>query len=127
MNFSYSDATHKNLAFLLLGCYLSCKRSPLHRHHYHQLINVPTAGAEATGLHIRKTDHNPPLRPGADWEAEAVAKAKSLTCLAKHGRARDNKFLVTLSIRLRILLNFSDRTPITQFEGHKATQNPHMN
>jgi hypothetical protein len=37
---------YKNLTFIL--------------HHHHQPVNVPNAGAQAYGLHIRRTGHNPP-------------------------------------------------------------------
>jgi hypothetical protein len=63
-----------------------------------QPINVPTAGALFNGLHIRRTDHNPPRGPSADWWVLTTAKnpeTNGLTCLPKHGGARDNKFSVT--------------------------------
>jgi hypothetical protein len=50
------------------------------------------------GLHIRRAGHNPPRGPSADWWVLTTANAvrtNSLTCLPKHGGARDNKFLVT--------------------------------
>jgi hypothetical protein len=36
-------------------------------HYYHQPINVPAAGEQAFRLHIRRTGHNPPREPSADW------------------------------------------------------------
>jgi hypothetical protein len=50
------------------------------------------------GLHIRRTGHNPVRRPSVGWwvlTTANVAGTNRLTCLSKHGGARDNKFLVT--------------------------------
>jgi hypothetical protein len=50
------------------------------------------------GLHIRRTGHNPPCRPSADWWVLTTVNAagtNGLTCLSKNGGARNNKFLVT--------------------------------
>jgi hypothetical protein len=50
------------------------------------------------GLHIRITDYNPPREPSAGWWVLTTANAartNGLTCLLKHGTARDYKFLVT--------------------------------
>jgi hypothetical protein len=52
----------------------------------------------AYGLHIKRTGHNPPRVPSADWwmlTTANTAGSNGLTCLLKHGKARDNKFLVT--------------------------------
>jgi thymidine kinase len=41
---------------------------------------------------------NPPCEPSAGWWVLTTANAaetNDLTCFSKHGRARDNKFLVT--------------------------------
>jgi hypothetical protein len=49
-------------------------------------------------LHIRRTGRNPPCGPSAGWWVLTTANAAGtdgLTCLPKHGGARDNKFLVT--------------------------------
>jgi hypothetical protein len=46
----------------------------------------------------RRTGHKPPRGPSAGWWALTTANAagtNGLTCLPKHGGARDNKFLVT--------------------------------
>jgi hypothetical protein len=49
------------------------------------------------GLHIRRTGHNPPHGPSANWRLTTAnaAGTNGLTSLTKHGGARDNKFLVT--------------------------------
>jgi hypothetical protein len=50
------------------------------------------------GLHIKRTDYNPPREPSAGWWVLTTANAagtNGLTCLPKHGGARDNKFLVS--------------------------------
>jgi hypothetical protein len=50
------------------------------------------------GLYIRRTGHDPPRGPSADWwvlTAVNAAGTNGLKCLPKHGRARDNKCLVT--------------------------------
>jgi hypothetical protein len=36
-------------------------------YHPHQPIAVPTAGAQAFIINIRRTGHNPPRGPSADW------------------------------------------------------------
>jgi hypothetical protein len=96
-------------------------------HHHHQPINVPTVGAQAFlmdygtypttlthtlcllcsqdqqwynpyGLPTRRTGHNPPREPSADWWVLTTANAagnNGLTCLPKHGGARGDKVLVT--------------------------------
>jgi hypothetical protein len=50
------------------------------------------------GLHIRRTDHNPPCGPSAGrWVLTTAnaAGANGLTYLSNHGRGRANTFLVT--------------------------------
>jgi hypothetical protein len=45
-----------------------------------------------------KKNHNPPRGPSAGWWVLTTANAAGttgLTCLPKHGGARENKFLVT--------------------------------
>jgi hypothetical protein len=63
------------------------------------------------GLYIRRTGHNSPPWPSAGWWLRIVNAARTivLTCLPKHGGARDNKFLVTHDWPK--LLNFRDHTP----------------
>jgi hypothetical protein len=66
---------------------------------HHQPINVPTAGAQAFlfGLPTRRTDHSPPRGPSEDWWVLMTANAagtNGLTCLPKHGGARNGKVLV---------------------------------
>ncbi|RVE43287.1 hypothetical protein evm_012046 [Chilo suppressalis] len=67
-------------------------------HHHHQPINVPTAGAQAFPMDgIGRLGHGPPRGP-TDWWVLTTANAagtNGLTCLPKHGGARDSKFLVT--------------------------------
>jgi hypothetical protein len=49
-------------------------------------------------LHIRRSGHNPPRGPSAGWWVLTTAIAagtNSLTCLPKHERDQDIKFLVT--------------------------------
>ncbi|CAG9791637.1 unnamed protein product [Diatraea saccharalis] len=54
-----------------------------------------------SGLHygwLRRLGHDPPRWPNADWRILTTANAvgtNGLTCLPKHGVARDNNFLVT--------------------------------
>jgi hypothetical protein len=62
--------------------------------HYHnyQPINVPIAVAQACLMDY------PPREHSADWWVPTSANAagtNSLTCIPKHGGARDSKFLVT--------------------------------
>jgi hypothetical protein len=48
---------------------------------------------------LRKTDKNPPRGRSADWWVLTTAngaETNGLTCLPKHGGARNNKCLVTL-------------------------------
>jgi hypothetical protein len=66
---------------------------------HHQPINVPTAGAQAFLMDYpqgeRAITHH--AGPSADWWVLTTANAagtNGLTCLPKHGGARDNKFLV---------------------------------
>ncbi|RVE45259.1 hypothetical protein evm_010081 [Chilo suppressalis] len=62
-------------------------------HHHHQPINVPTAGAQAFPMDgIGRLGHDPPRGPSADWRVLITADAagaNGLTCLPKHGGARD--------------------------------------
>ncbi|RVE49200.1 hypothetical protein evm_006092 [Chilo suppressalis] len=62
-------------------------------------INVPTAGAQAFPMdEIGRLGHDLPRGPSADWWVLTTADAtgtNGLTCLPKHGGARDSKFLVT--------------------------------
>jgi hypothetical protein len=71
----------------------------LKANHHHPPINVPTAGGVPHGLHIRRTGHNPPRGPSVGWWVLTTANAagtNGLTCLPKHGGARDNKFLSSI-------------------------------
>jgi hypothetical protein len=66
---------------------------------HHQPIDLPTAGAQAFLMDYLQGEraHNPPRGPSADWWVLTTANAAStngLTCLPKHGRARDDKVLV---------------------------------
>jgi hypothetical protein len=63
--------------------------------YHHQPINLPIG--LPYGLHIRRACHNLPRGPSADWWVLTAnaAGTNGLTCLPKHGRARDNKFWVT--------------------------------
>ncbi|RVE42536.1 hypothetical protein evm_012816 [Chilo suppressalis] len=67
--------------------------------HHHQPINVPTAGAQAFPMDgIGRLGHDPPRGPSADWRVLTIADTagtNGLTCLPKHGGARDRRFLVT--------------------------------
>jgi hypothetical protein len=50
------------------------------------------------GLPTSRTGHKPPRGPSEDWWVLTItntARTNGLTCLAKHGGARDNTFLVT--------------------------------
>ncbi|RVE42231.1 hypothetical protein evm_013131 [Chilo suppressalis] len=62
-------------------------------------INVPTAGAQAFPVDgIGRLGHDPPRGPSADWwvlTTTDAAGTNGLTCLPKHGGARDSKCLVT--------------------------------
>ncbi|RVE41015.1 hypothetical protein evm_014335 [Chilo suppressalis] len=65
----------------------------------HKPINVPTAGTQAFPMDgIGRLRHDPPRGPSADWWVLSTADAtgtNGLTCLPKHGGARDSKFLAT--------------------------------
>ncbi|RVE41753.1 hypothetical protein evm_013603 [Chilo suppressalis] len=65
--------------------------------HHHQPINVPTAGAQAFPTDgIGRLDHDPPRGPSADWRVLTTADAagtNGLTCLPKHGGARDHRLI----------------------------------
>ncbi|RVE40846.1 hypothetical protein evm_014504 [Chilo suppressalis] len=66
---------------------------------YENEINVPTVGAHAFPVDgIRRLGQDPPRGLSADWWVLTTANAagtNGLTCLPKHGGARDRKFLVT--------------------------------
>jgi hypothetical protein len=67
-------------------------------HHDHRPMNLPTAGAQGFLMYLTLTGHNPPRGCSADWWTLTIANAagtNGLMCLLMHGRARDNKFLVT--------------------------------
>ncbi|RVE52094.1 hypothetical protein evm_003372 [Chilo suppressalis] len=59
-------------------------------------ITVPTAGAQAFSMDgIGRLDHDPPRAPSADWGVLTTADAAGtnrLTCLPKHGGARDSNY-----------------------------------
>jgi hypothetical protein len=60
-----------------------------HHHHHHQPINVLTAGAQAFHMDYPQGE---PRGPSADWWVLTTANAAgSLTCLPKHGGARDDE------------------------------------
>jgi hypothetical protein len=63
------------------------------------LLMSPLLGYRPSyGLHIRRTGHNLPRRPSTGWWVLRTALAawtNGLTCLPKHGGARDNTFLFT--------------------------------
>jgi hypothetical protein len=62
------------------------------------------------GLHIKRTGHNPPRETDASWCVLTTANAagtNGLTCLWKHGEARDNKFLFTHSMTDQRCITFS--------------------
>jgi hypothetical protein len=68
-------------------------------HHHHQPINVLTAMVKGLpyGPPTRRTDHNPPRGPNADWwvlTTANTARTNGLTCIPKHGGARDITFLI---------------------------------
>ncbi|RVE40955.1 hypothetical protein evm_014395 [Chilo suppressalis] len=72
-------------------------------HHHHQPINVPTAGAQAflmDGIGI--LGHVPPRGPSAaHWWVLTTADAagtNGLTCLPKHGGARDTNLINIVSL-----------------------------
>ncbi|RVE51674.1 hypothetical protein evm_003646 [Chilo suppressalis] len=71
----------------------------VHHHQHQQPINFPTAEAQAFLMDgIGRLGHDPPRGPSADWRVLTTADAagtNGLTCLPKHGGARDNTFLVT--------------------------------
>ncbi|RVE48459.1 hypothetical protein evm_006895, partial [Chilo suppressalis] len=68
-------------------------RMILHESYHHQPINVPTAGAQAFPMDgIGRFGHETPRGPRADWRVLTTADAartNGLTCLPKHGGARD--------------------------------------
>jgi hypothetical protein len=89
----------------------------LQHHHHHQPINVPLLShyycwgiKKSLRLHIKRTGHNPPREPRADWSVQTTANiaGTKASCLSKHEATRDNKFLVTHPMTL---LNYCDRTP----------------
>jgi hypothetical protein len=68
--------------------------------HHHQPINVPIAGAQAFLMDYLQGEqalaHH--AGPVANWWVLSAANAagtNGLTCLPKHGGARDDKILVT--------------------------------
>ncbi|RVE43545.1 hypothetical protein evm_011803 [Chilo suppressalis] len=67
--------------------------------HFKGPINVPTAGAQAFPMGgIGRLGYDPPRGPSVDWWVLTTADAagtNDLTCLPKHGGARDSKFMVT--------------------------------
>jgi hypothetical protein len=74
------------------------RRTMAHSPSHHQAINVLTAGAQAflMDLFTRRTSHNAPRGPSADWWVLTTPNpvgTKDLTCLPKHRRARCSKLL----------------------------------
>jgi hypothetical protein len=62
------------------------------------------------GLPTRRTGSNPPRGPSAYWwvlTTANTAETNGLTCLPKHGGARDNTFLVTHPITDQRCLTFA--------------------
>ncbi|RVE52231.1 hypothetical protein evm_003150 [Chilo suppressalis] len=62
---------------------------------------------------IGRLGHDPPRGPSADWWVLTTADAagtNGLTCLPKHGGARDSKFLVTHPM--------TDHCESTTYSGH---------
>jgi hypothetical protein len=66
-------------------------------YHHFKPINVPNAGAQAFVMNwpTKRTGHNPPWRPSADWVLTTAntAGTSGLTCFSKHWKSRDNTFL----------------------------------
>jgi hypothetical protein len=61
----------------------------------------PLLGQRPFQARLKENGHNPPRGRSADWWVLTTANAagtNGLTCLPKHGGARDNKFLVTHSM-----------------------------
>jgi hypothetical protein len=70
---------------------------------HNQPINVPTAGAQAFLIdhpHGERaiTHHSGSVRIGVSRDKRNTTGTNGLTCLPKHGGARDIKFLVTHSM-----------------------------
>jgi hypothetical protein len=98
-------------------------------YHHHQPINIPTTWAQAfliIKLHIRRPGHNPPRWPSSEWWVQTTANAaetNGLTCFPKHGRARDNKFLVTHPMTDQRCLTSWSHGEAHSSRGHRA---PHL-
>jgi hypothetical protein len=97
-------------------------------HHHHQLINLPTAGAQVFLMNYpqgeRGTGHNPPRGSSADWWVLAtanIAGTNGCTLLPKHG-ARDNKFLVTHPMTDQFCLAYASVRRAHWPRGHQAPQ-----
>jgi hypothetical protein len=79
--------------------WLVMARSPYMFPKDYQLSNVLTARAQAFLIdYTRRTGHKPPREPSLGWCMLTTANAadtNGLTCLPKHERSRDSKFLIT--------------------------------
>jgi hypothetical protein len=98
----------------LLSYMLKCEKLILSNlilnyYHHRQPIDVPTADAQAfVMVYPQGVGHNPPRGPNANWWVLMTANTAGtnrLTCLPKHGGARDIK-----SDDRPMLLSFRDRT-----------------
>jgi hypothetical protein len=86
--------------------------------HYHHQPNVPTAGAQTFLMYLptKRTAHNPPRGPSADWWVLRTANTagnNGLMCLSKHGGARDNNIpptypLLTINRVIMMMINLAD-------------------
>jgi hypothetical protein len=78
------------------------------------LVFIKKACAPAVATLIpRRTSHNPPRGPSADWWVLTTANAtgaNGLTCLPKHEGARDIEFLAIHPKTGLTLLSYRDRT-----------------
>jgi hypothetical protein len=65
------------------------------------LLMSPLVGHRPSLWITHRTGHKPPRGPSTDWWMLTTANGagtNGLTCLAKHGKTRDNKFLATRSV-----------------------------
>jgi hypothetical protein len=91
--------------------------------HYHQSINVPTAGAKAFLMDIQGERAITYQAGLADWwvlKTVNAAGTDGLTCLPKHGGSRDYNFLITYLMTEQRCLTSAIARQSALTAGHRA-------
>jgi hypothetical protein len=93
----FLSSIHKTMAYKRLNWYrhvMRRKENYVTRRVIIIIIILFVAPSLPFGLHIRRTSHNPPRGPGADWW-QMQPKPIERDRIREHGGPRCNKFLVT--------------------------------